>query len=208
MNRFQLVSKAENYCKSFSYKFANNILGLDKIAKQQFEKYDIDGSGTIDKMECYVMVLSLFLYCAQYVNISQKIIPSQEFVFELFSMLDDGKGELRFEEFKHIFVICVTDIVSRVIIQLSLSILVVPIAGAFLWEVISTQIFLGMLNISNTTYEHFIRQMNLPTSMAEILVAPTLGVLLTCVVINMVLLPFLLDLYQVRLKKNVHMKYI
>ena len=202
MDRSQFVLRAEERFKSVGFRFAYKLLGIESKIKELFEKYDVDKSGSIDKMECYVMVLSLFLYCAQYVNISQKIVPSREYIFELFQLLDDGKGELKFKEFRLILIVCVADIVSRVIIQLSLSILVVPVVGTFLWEVLHTQIALNVLKISDASYVSFIQHLPLPKVLMDILVAPSLGILLVCVVVNMLLLPFLLDLYQSRVKKT------
>jgi hypothetical protein len=99
----------------------------------KFKSIDIDGSGTIDKDELYLGVLMVHLELAKYVGPSACQPASRPYVDTLFDSMDvDGNGHLDLDEFSTIMIILCSEITSRVFLQWSMTLMLIPFIAHYL----------------------------------------------------------------------------
>lgn len=100
-----------------------------------FNAIDSDQSGSIDKKELYTGLILVHLKIAAYVGPAACSPASKEYVENMFDMLDkDKNGSLDKEEFTQLMMILCSQITTRVFMQLSLTILIVPLISQYFMD--------------------------------------------------------------------------
>ena len=99
-----------------------------------FNTVDIDQSGSIDKKELYTGLLLIHLKIASYGAGPAACRPaSKEYVDGMFDMLDEDKnGTLNNEEFTTLMTILCSQLTTRIILQLSMTLIIVPIMAQYI----------------------------------------------------------------------------
>lgn len=105
---------------------------FQNLVNYTFDTIDSDKSGTIDKKELYTGLILIHLNLAAYVGPAACSPASKEYVDQMFDMLDkDRNGSLNKEEFTVLMSILCSQITTRVFIQLSMTILIVPFISEY-----------------------------------------------------------------------------
>ncbi|KAL3783810.1 hypothetical protein ACHAW5_003206 [Stephanodiscus triporus] len=100
-----------------------------------FDKIDVDGSGDVTLDELYAGLLLIHLQMAAYVGASACKPASKSYVAEIFHLLDkDHSGVLTREEFSSVMKILYSQVFTRIVIQWSLTLMVVPVVSQFIIE--------------------------------------------------------------------------
>jgi len=132
------VKKVAAWCKIQSERVKQQIFSSDyfkKTVKQAFEAVDLDLSDSIDEKELYVAILLLYLQLAKIVR--GLVPPSHADVCTILKAADkNGEGVLSLDEFTHVITILLKDIGGRVVIQLVLMFIVIPLLSYFILTVI------------------------------------------------------------------------
>jgi hypothetical protein len=111
---------------------------------ESFKNIDKDQSGTIDKNELYQGVLMVHLQLAKYFGASACQPASREYVDSLFDSLDvDSSGQLDVDEFSQIMIILCSEITSRVLLQWSTTLMIIPFIAHYLVVTISQMYCFG-----------------------------------------------------------------
>lgn len=106
---------------------------------EKFKNIDKDGSGSIDKDELYLGVLLVHLELAKYVGASACQPASRQYVDTLFDSLDvDSNGYLDLDEFSNVMIILCSEITSRVLLQWSMTLMIIPFIAHYLVASMST----------------------------------------------------------------------
>ena len=88
---------------------------------------DLDNSGSIDKKEMYAALLLIHLNLATYMGPAACKPPTRKYVDSIFDNLDVNKsGALEREEFASAMAILCSEITTRVFIQWSMMLMIVP----------------------------------------------------------------------------------
>ena len=94
--------------------FLKSKMFRDRL-REVFADADNDNDGWVSHDEVYTMVLSLYLFIAQYTTINKLLVPTRGRVEELYDIMDaDGNGVLDFEEFQAMAILLVEDMAARV----------------------------------------------------------------------------------------------
>lgn len=120
---------------------------FQKLVDYSYDVIDSDGSGTIDKKELYAGLILIHLNLAAYVGPAACRPATREYVDEMFDILDqDQNGTLDKEEFKILMTILCSQIASRVFLQLSMALMIVPFISKYLVDLIQITIgYIGMV---------------------------------------------------------------
>jgi len=120
---------------------------FEKIVNYSFDVIDSDGSGTIDKKELYAGLVLIHLKLAAYVGPAACRPATREYVDEMFDTLDqDQNGSLDREEFRILMTILCSQITSRVFVQLSVALMIVPLISNYVVDCIkSIMTYMGMV---------------------------------------------------------------
>ena len=97
------------------------------LTEKVFVHVDIDNSGSIDKKEMYSAILLVHLNLATYMGPAACKPPPRKYVNSIFDNLDvDRSGVLEREEFACAMAILCSQIASRVLIQWSMMLMMIP----------------------------------------------------------------------------------
>jgi hypothetical protein len=106
---------------------------FQNLVSYTFDIIDSDKSGSIDKKELYTGLIMIHLKLAAYAGPAACRPASKEYVDNMFDTLDqDRNGTLDKEEFTILMTILCSQILSRVILQISMTVVVVPIMSQYL----------------------------------------------------------------------------
>lgn len=105
------------------------------MSEWAFDTIDADGSGNVDKKELYTGLLMIHLKLATYAGPAACRPATREYVEEIFDVMDvDGSGSLDKDEFMDVMQIVCSQIFTRVTIQWSCTLIVVPMIARFVWQ--------------------------------------------------------------------------
>ena len=166
----------------------NNAFHKSKMFRDRlrevFADADNDNDGWVSHDEVYTMVLSLYLFIAQYTTINKLLVPTRGRVEEHDIMDADGNGVLDFEEFQAMAILLVEDMAARVGTQMIIKSVLGPLSGWALVEVIHTCLIFAGVDI------HYKLASVFPEWMFSEAVAVTICTTLS----SMFLLPYLINL--------------
>ena len=125
------------HCHTDKKKSKGNMLTRTKMFKKliasAFETIDIDKSGAVDKTEMYTGLLMIHLKLATYAGPAACCPATKEYVDEMFDQLDDdNSGTLNKEEFATLVTILCSQIMSKIGLQISMTIMIVPFLATLL----------------------------------------------------------------------------
>jgi Ca2+-binding EF-hand superfamily protein len=102
-----------------------------------FKSIDIDKSGRVDKKELYSGLVLIHLKLAAYLGPAACRPATREYVEEIFEALDeDESGELDKEEFSKVITMLISQMTTRVILQLSMTLVIVPMIAGYVFNCI------------------------------------------------------------------------
>lgn len=117
---------------------------FQQLVKYTFDTVDTDKSGTIDENELYAGLLLIHLQLAAYAGPAACRPVTRENVGKIFRVLDwDQSGTLDQEEFMVAMTMLTSHILTRVIVQLCLTLALVPILAQYILDLSSS--FAGIL---------------------------------------------------------------
>eukprot|EP00594_Rhizosolenia_setigera_P001146 CAMPEP_0178946938 /NCGR_PEP_ID=MMETSP0789-20121207/4562_1 /TAXON_ID=3005 /ORGANISM="Rhizosolenia setigera, Strain CCMP 1694" /LENGTH=215 /DNA_ID=CAMNT_0020626983 /DNA_START=89 /DNA_END=736 /DNA_ORIENTATION=+ len=108
-----------------------------RMMKRSFQKMDYNGNGKVSQKELYTGLLLIHLQLANYVG-SSACSPNDEATIDnFFEALDiDGSGKLGLDEFSLIMVICCSQIATRILFQMLMSISLVPLISKIVTSIV------------------------------------------------------------------------
>lgn len=125
-----------NELKGKGSRFFSKSERFQQLVKSAFESIDTDQSGAVDKKELYSGLILIHLQLAAYVGPAACRPATREQVEEIFDKLDqNGSGTLDFEEFGVVMTLLVSHIMTRVVLQLSMTLMIVPLVAQFVLEI-------------------------------------------------------------------------
>lgn len=129
---------------------------FQKLVKWAFNKVDQNNSGAIEPNQLYSGLLLVHLRLATFLGPAACKPATKEYVDEIFILLDkDKNGVLDVEEFSYVVALLLPQIISRVIMLMVLTILLLPFLAKYILDSFN---FLGRV-----TY------FSMPSSVSEIL---------------------------------------
>ena len=118
--------------------FITKTKRFQDLVKWSFEVIDVDKSGRIDKTELYSGLVLIHLQLAAYVGPAACRPASRERVDAMFDILDeDNNGSLEMKEFEVVMSMLCSNILTRVIMQLGVTLMIVPIVAEQFLDVCS-----------------------------------------------------------------------
>jgi len=124
---------------------------FEKLVNCVFDLVDVDQSGKICKKELYAGLILVHLKLATYIGPAACRPASREYVEEIFDTLDvDGSGFLCRKEFGVAMTIFCSQIVSRVIVQVCLTMMVVPLLAKYVLEIWNDVLILIQIILAGT----------------------------------------------------------
>jgi len=109
---------------------------FQKLVQYVFNSVDGDGSEKICKEELYCGLIMIHLKLAAYVGPAACRVATREYVYEIFHVLDrDQSGYLDRQEFGIVMAIFGSQILTRVVVQLGMTLLIVPIAAQYVLDI-------------------------------------------------------------------------
>lgn len=121
---------------------------FQKLVKWAFNKVDQNNSGAIEPNQLYSGLLLVHLRLATFLGPAACKPASKEYVDEIFILLDkDKNGVLDEEEFSYVVSLLLPQIMSRVIMLMGLTILLLPFLAKYILESFN---FLGRVTSYST----------------------------------------------------------
>lgn len=119
---------------------------FERLVSYVFDLVDVDQSGKICKKELYAGLILVHLKLAAYIGPAACRPASREYVEEVFDTLDvDGSGFLSRKEFRVAMTIFCSQIVSRVLVQIVMTLMIVPCVAKYMLEFWND--FMTLMNI-------------------------------------------------------------
>jgi hypothetical protein len=175
--------------KKFAKGVKNSFIQSKKFKQSMreiFDQCDRNKNGHINKDECYEMVLLLYLKVATVTTVNSKLIPSREFVHDLFDKLDvDNSNTLDFEEFESVAIILFQNAAMGVTTQVICKNVIGPIAAVCIIT------FVGTIS---------------KNPILQLLIKYDLSKMACCMLLNVLLLPYLIKLVDVVMHHHVNNK--
>lgn len=104
-----------------------------KLTDWAFKTIDADGSGQVDKKELYTGLLMIHLKLATYAGPAACRPATREYCEKIFDQMDvDKSGELDREEFTEVMQIVCAQVFTRVTIQWTMTLMIVPMSKLFI----------------------------------------------------------------------------
>jgi len=101
-----------------------------KMSDYAFDSVDVDGSGSVDEKELYSGLLLIHLKLGLYAGPAACKPVDRERVHDIFKKKDaDGSGSLDKEEFREVMSVLCGNVLTRVIVQWSLTLMIVPLVA-------------------------------------------------------------------------------
>ena len=123
-------------CKKKKPNFIVRSERFQKLVQYVFDSVDVDGSGKICKEELYCGLIIIHLKLAAYVGPSACRVATREYVYEIFDELDrNNNGYLEREEFGVVMALFGSQILARVVLQLGMTLLIVPIVAQYVLDI-------------------------------------------------------------------------
>lgn len=120
-------------------KDSNRILRSErfqKLVQYVFDSVDVDGSEKICREELYCGLIMIHLKLAAYVGPAACRVATREYVYEVFDVLDrDQSGYLDRKEFGTVMALFGSQICTRVVVQLGMTLLIVPIVAQYVLDI-------------------------------------------------------------------------
>lgn len=111
-----------------------------------FDNIDTDGSGSVDEKELYSGLLLIHLQLGMYLGPAACKPLAREKCHNIFEKMDaDDSGSLDREEFRHVMMVLFGNVFVRVMVQWSMTIILVPMVAKQLWN--------GLLSCIDTMYQ-------------------------------------------------------
>lgn len=105
---------------------------FQKAIDSAFNKIDVDKSGDVTLEELYAGLLLIHLSMASYIGASACRPATKEYVTEIFMLLDaDHSGKLTKEEFGAVAKILYSQVLTRIAIQWTLTLMIVPFISQY-----------------------------------------------------------------------------
>lgn len=106
---------------------------FQRVIDSSFDTIDADGSGAVTLEELYAGLLLIHLATARYVGAPACRPASRGYVNEIFHLLDvDNSGTLTREEFETVMKILYSQVFTRIVIQWSLALMILPIISKYI----------------------------------------------------------------------------
>ena len=122
-----------------------------RLVQSTFIAMDTNHSNTVSCDELYAGMLLMHLHMAIYVGASACKPASRDYVNEIFILLDvNNSGVLELEEFKSGMKILYSQVFTRIVVQWSLTLLIVPIISEWMIDC-----------CNNNPYIHFLRDVDI-----------------------------------------------
>ena len=100
-----------------------------KLTDWAFQTIDADGSGQVDKKELYTGLLMIHLKLATYAGPAACRPATREYCEKIFDEMDvDKSGELDRGEFEEVMQIVCAQVFTRVAIQWTMTLMIVPMS--------------------------------------------------------------------------------
>ena len=108
---------------------------FEKLCNAAFDLVDNDGSGTVDDKELYSGLLLIHLKLGTYAGPAACRPLSRERCQAVFRKMDaDHSGSLDREEFRHVMVVLFSNVLFRVAVQWSMTLMIVPVVARALLD--------------------------------------------------------------------------
>ena len=115
--------------------FLSSLGIFKRLSDWAFDVVDADKSGFIDEKEFYSGLLLIHLQLGQYTGMAACKAVSREQAHVVFKKMDaDDSGTLDKEEFEHVMMILFGNVLFRIVIQYSLTLLIVPLLAQLILD--------------------------------------------------------------------------
>ena len=139
-------------------------------------------------MEFYAGIMALHVWISQYTIISSKTVPSREHIGHIFKLLDtDHSGFLDFEEFQNVVVVMFQNVASRICAQMIIKLVIAPFVGVMLVEIATALA---------EEYPSELEHIQTFGFLIPLLASKTIGIALGAAVVNMIFLPYVMNLHE------------
>jgi Ca2+-binding protein (EF-Hand superfamily) len=109
---------------------------FERLVQYVFDVVDVDKSGKICKKELYAGLILVHLKLAAYIGSAACRPASREYVEEIFDKLDvDKNGFLSRKEFRVAMMMFCSQVVSRVILQICMTLVIVPFLAKYVLDI-------------------------------------------------------------------------
>ena len=123
-------------CKKKEPNFIVRSERFQKLVQYVFDSADLNGTGKICREELYCGLIMIHLKLAAYVGPAACRVAAREYVYEIFDVLDrDKNGYLEREEFGVVMALFGSQILTRVLLQLGMTLLIVPIVAQYVLDI-------------------------------------------------------------------------
>ena len=140
---------------------------FQKLCAHAFAMVDTDQSGDVDEQELYAGLLLIHLQLGMYLGPSACRPLSRSRCHQVFARLDTARqGTLGMDEFAHVMGILCSNVLTRVLVQWSMTIVLVPLLAQFLldkfyaamellyWCVVNADEYSSVADAVEVTLEH------------------------------------------------------
>lgn len=126
---------------------------FERLVQYVFDIVDVDKSGKICKKELYAGLILVHLKLAAYVGPAACRPASREYVEEIFDILDvDKSGFLSRKEFRVAMMIFCSQIVSRVMVQICMTLMIVPFLAKYMLEIWNDVLILSQIILTGVNH--------------------------------------------------------
>ena len=145
---------------------------FQKLCAHAFAMVDTDQSGDVDEQELYAGLLLIHLQLGMYLGPSACRPLSRSRCHQVFARLDTARqGTLGMDEFAHVMGILCSNVLTRVLVQWSMTIVLVPLLAQFLldkfyaamellyWCVVNADEYSSVADAVEVTLEHLGEQL-------------------------------------------------
>mmetsp|Transcript_26394 Transcript_26394/g.34369 ORF Transcript_26394/g.34369 Transcript_26394/m.34369 type:complete len:334 (+) Transcript_26394:26-1027(+) len=121
-----------------------------KMADNAFVLIDSDNSGEVDEKELYSGMLLIHLKLGMYAGPAACKPVDHDRVVKVFHTMDvDGSGSLDKDEFREVMMILFSNVLLRVVVQWSMTLIIVPLVAGKILDGIAALWHLGVTSIQN-----------------------------------------------------------
>eukprot|EP00592_Proboscia_alata_P000066 CAMPEP_0194369950 /NCGR_PEP_ID=MMETSP0174-20130528/18338_1 /TAXON_ID=216777 /ORGANISM="Proboscia alata, Strain PI-D3" /LENGTH=233 /DNA_ID=CAMNT_0039147217 /DNA_START=51 /DNA_END=752 /DNA_ORIENTATION=+ len=160
---------------------------FEKFCVKSFKKMDRDNTGSVKRHDVYTGLLLIHLQIATFVGAAACKPVSRKVVYKIFDEIDNDKtGNLDIKEFTQLMVLLLSGVLTRIFVQYSLTILMVPlIARLIIRHYVSDELIDSAFGAMNTDLPSFMKKIALFMShLPQIFISLILSIVVVPIFLN------------------------